>query len=571
MNGRSAPSVAVPESVSFRSDTHILTVGLEDYFQVGAFQNLIDHEHWYRFDTRVERSTQTLLELLDQFKAKATFFVLGWIAEQLPELVKTISDRGHEIASRGYYHRSPSQLSPTEFREDLIRTRELLESITGKSVIGHRTSEGWVRDEDQWILDTLAEDGYHYDSSIMPAWGAFRRQPHRRFVHRHDAPAGHLWEVPLSTWKVLGRRIPIAGGNYFRQLPHTLLKRGVKKWLKTATSPFVMYCHTWEFDPDQPRISAAGLFTRIRHYRNLKKMWWVIEDYLSKHRFSSVADVLNFPQQTITPPAPAAETVKNGAATIAINGHATPAKNLDPVTIVIPCFNEEKSLPYLSKTLDSVRATLCESYRPEFLFVDDCSTDDTWNVLQTVFGQRADCTLVKHDENKGVAGAIMTGIRAASADVVCSMDCDCTYDPHELKRMIPLLTDGVDLVTASPYHPEGRVRNVPGWRLFLSKGLSNIYRVILPGKLSTYTSCFRVYRRSAVAELELEEDGFLGVAEVLGKLLIGGSQVVEYPATLHVRIFGESKMKTTRTIAGHVKLARRLRKARRRAARKSPE
>jgi glycosyltransferase involved in cell wall biosynthesis len=162
--------------------------------------------------------------------------------------------------------------------------------------------------------------------------------------------------------------------------------------------------------------------------------------------------------------------------------------------------------------------------------------------------------MVRHAHNRGVAAGIITGIRKASTEIVCSMDCDCTYDPHELARMIPLLAEGVDMVTASPYHPKGAVLNVPRWRLALSKTLSRMYRVVLHQRLATYTSCFRVYRRDAVAAVHIEHPGFLGVAEMIGKLDLTGSRIVEFPTTLAVRMIGRSKMKVLRTIAGHVKL-----------------
>ena len=142
------------------------------------------------------------------------------------------------------------------------------------------------------------------------------------------------------------------------------------------------------------------------------------------------------------------------------------------------------------------------------------------------------------------------------------MDCDCTYDPHELGNMVPLLSDGVDMVTASPYHKRGGVRNIPEWRLFLSKGASFLYRRVLQAKLDTYTSCFRVYRRSSVVDLQVQEKGFLGVAELLGKLDLRGGRIVEHPAVLEVRLFGFSKMKTARTIFGHLNLLSRLSKER---------
>jgi glycosyltransferase involved in cell wall biosynthesis len=228
------------------------------------------------------------------------------------------------------------------------------------------------------------------------------------------------------------------------------------------------------------------------------------------------------------------------------------------VSVVVPCFNEELILPYLSNTLRSVQASLGRRYDLRFLFVDDGSRDGTWEALGKTFGDWPRCTLLRHDRNRGVAAAILTGLRAASTDVVCSIDCDCTYDPHELGYMIPLLTDGVDLVTASPYHPQGQVRNVPGWRLLLSRTASFLYRRVLRHKLHTYTSCFRVYRRATVARLEVTESGYLGIAELLGRLEHQGGRITEYPATLEVRMLGYSKMKTLRTIFGHLRLLARL-------------
>ena len=155
-----------------------------------------------------------------------------------------------------------------------------------------------------------------------------------------------------------------------------------------------------------------------------------------------------------------------------------------------------------------------------------------------------------------------TGIHAAKTEIVCSMDCDCSYDPHELKNMIPLLQDDVSLVTASPYHAKGKVLNVPAWRLTLSKGSSFLYRQMLRQNLATYTSCFRVYRKSVVEKLQLQESHFLGIAELLGKLDLQGEKIVEYPTTLAVRLFGYSKMKLIKTIFGHLRLLSRLMKLR---------
>jgi polysaccharide deacetylase family protein (PEP-CTERM system associated) len=537
---------------------HILTVGLEDWFQVGAFQQLINHEHWYRFETRLERSTRATLDLLDQHDTKATFFVLGWVAQEMPELVAEVASRGHEIASRGFYHRSVRNLTREEFRDDLLRTQEALVAATGQKIVGYRVADGWFRPEDLWALDVLAEEGYAYDSSLLPLGLRFRSDPWRRFVHSHETPTGTLLEVPPSSVRIAGCNLPICGGNWFRQIPHTLLKHLVSRWDGRCEHPLVTYFHTWELDPEQPRISAVDRLNRVRHYRNLDKMRWVLAEHLSRYRFGTVADSLGLELER----AGQKKRVDERPSCLTVNPPATAARPSSPgtpVSVVIPCYNEESTLPYLARTLERLEFELQGvGYEPQFVFIDDRSSDTTWDTMHAVFGDRSNVRLVRHERNAGVSAAIRTGIANADHEIVCSMDCDCSYDPLELTRMIPLLADGVDLVTASPYHPQGHVKNVPGWRLLLSKGLSTLYRSVLPQKLHTWTSCFRVYRKSAVKDLPLQENGFLGTAELVGRLSQAGGRIVEHPATLEVRIFGESKMKTCRTIVGHLRLIARL-------------
>jgi glycosyltransferase involved in cell wall biosynthesis len=228
------------------------------------------------------------------------------------------------------------------------------------------------------------------------------------------------------------------------------------------------------------------------------------------------------------------------------------------VSIVIPCYNEELALGYLCNTLREVEEVLNRSYQVEFIFVNDGSQDATSQTLKRLFGDRSNCVIVDHPQNRGVTAATLTGIRTARSEIVCSIDCDCSYDPRELRQMIPLMIEGVDLVTASPYHPLGQVRNVPRWRLFLSRSASALYRLMCRQKIGTYTSCFRVYRQSAVLELDIREPGFLGVVEIIGKLDLRGGLIAEYPARLEARILGHSKMKTLRTIFGHLGLMARL-------------
>jgi polysaccharide deacetylase family protein (PEP-CTERM system associated) len=539
---------------------HVLTIALEDYFHVGAFNRLIQRGQWYRFERRIERATERTLDLLDEYNAQATFFVLGWVADTLPELVRQVTERGHEVASKGYYHRNVRQLTPGEFRDDLARSREAIERAAGQRVRGYRVADQWFRPADLWALDVLAEEGYEYDSSIGPVLRSYAAEPWRRFAHLHRYGDRTLWELPISTADVFGMLIPIAGGNYFRQFPHWLVRRAVENWTHTYSAPFVMYFHTWELDPDQPKISAPWV-SRVRQYRNLEKMPQYLRYYLSRYTFSSAREVLRLSPAPLRAEPPALRSRVSGAITLRLaaaesDTGALPAART-PVSVVIPCYNEELILPYLANTLTSVREQLSQ-YDLTFIFVDDKSTDGTWAALNRIFGGEPHYHLIRHADNRGVAAGILTGIQNATTDIVCSMDCDCTYDPHELAKMIPLLSEGVDMVTASPYHPQGAVRNVPEWRLALSKTLSRCYRVVLHQRLATYTSCFRVYRRSAMTGLILQHEGFLGVAEMLGRLDLRGSKIAEYPATLEVRMLGRSKMKIVRTIAGHIGLLMRF-------------
>jgi polysaccharide deacetylase family protein (PEP-CTERM system associated) len=534
------------------ADRHIITIALEDYYQVGAFNRLIQRGQWYRFEARAERGTMRTLDLLDEYGVRATFFTLGWIADRMPELVRAVADRGHEIASKGYYHHSIRQQTPDEFRDDLAQAREALESASGTRVLGYRVADEWFEPEDLWALDVLAEEGYAYDSSICPRLGAYRAEPWRRFAHRHHAGDKTLWEFPLSSAEIAGYHVPIAGGNWFRQLPPALVRRAVRRWDRKYAAPYVMYFHTWELDPTQPKIEAATMHQRLRHYRNLPRMEGLLREYLARYRFTSAASYLGLSTELPIAEAAAIAARRSRAsapplAVVASTGART------PVTIVLPCHDEELVLPYLSNTLQSVRARL-SAYDLHFIFVDDCSSDGTWDAMQRIFGDRPDCTLLRHDVNRGVAGSIMTGIRSAKTEIVCSIDSDCSYDPHELAHMIPMLGDRYDIITASPYHPAGNMRNVAAWRLFLSRSLSRLYGLLLHHKLYTYTSCFRVYRRSAAVGIELERGGFLGVAEFIAKLDLAGGRLAEYPTTLEGRLLGRSKMKVAKTIVGQLRL-----------------
>jgi polysaccharide deacetylase family protein (PEP-CTERM system associated) len=498
----------------------------------------------------VESNTRKALDLLDEYGISATFFVLGSIADEMPELVREVVERGHEVASKGYFHHSIRHFSREEFRDDVVRSREVLERASGTRIHGYRIGHRWFAPQDLWALDVLAKEGFAYDSSVRPLFWKYAKQPQRRKPHQHRRDGDEIWEFPLASWTLGGWSLPISGGNYFRQFPHWMIRRAVASWVEKNDAPFLMYFHVWELDPDQPRILAAPWKERVRQYRNLDRMEEIVRYYLERYRFGGIAEYLGLSHAR-------GRTLPDAVQRDDPSGVHFDESRM-PVSIVIPCFNEELILPYLANTLKSVERALCGRYDLRFIFVDDGSTDGTWSSLQELFSDRMNSEFKRHTENRGVAAAILTGIGGAHTDIVCSIDCDCTYDPHQLQRLIPLLTEDVDMVTASPYHDEGEVRNVPTWRLFLSKSLSSLYRVVLHHRFATYTSCFRVYRRSSVVDLEVREGGFLGIAEMLGRLDLEGGRIVECPAVLEVRLLGRSKMKTVRTIVGHLRLLLRL-------------
>jgi polysaccharide deacetylase family protein (PEP-CTERM system associated) len=547
----------------------LITVEVEDYFHVGRFDQLIPRERWYRFEGRVAASTRRALDLVESCGARATFFVLGWVAEQVPELVREIAARGHELASLGYDRRTVKNEGARELRADATRAREALERASGLRVLGYRMPH-YIGPRDLWVLDMLAEEGFAYDSSIKPLFRRFAREPWRRLAHLHQAGARSIWEFPLSAAQPLGLSIPIAGAGYLRHFPEALMQRAIGRWLRRHDAPFVMYFRAWELDPGQPQIQGP-LHERLRHYRNIEKMASRLEGYLRRYPACGIAAHLGLDPRA---PAPAPDAAPGARASepalvlspsargsAAAGETAAPAAGggeRPPVTLVVPCYNEEASLAYLDNTLRSVSERLGSAYDLRFVFVDDASRDGTRALLERHFGGRPECTILQHERNRGVAAAIMTGLRAARTEVVCSMDCDCTYDPHELGRMIPLLAPGVALVTASPYHPLGSVKNLPAWRLALSRGASLLYRLVLPRSVHTFTSCFRVYRRESVAGIELREGGFLGIAEMLARLLLAGGTVVEHPAVLEVRLLGHSKMSAARGVLGHLGLLSRL-------------
>lgn len=228
------------------------------------------------------------------------------------------------------------------------------------------------------------------------------------------------------------------------------------------------------------------------------------------------------------------------------------------ISIVIPCFNEAEGVPQLDQKLTPVVAQLRSRYDVEVVFVDDGSTDGTFDALCSTFDGREKVRVVRHQRNMNLGAAIRTGVRESTGEWIAYLDSDCTYEPSVLEAMLDQMSDGADLVTASPYHPKGRVDGVPGYRLTLSKGLTGIYRFILRKRIYTFTAMVRVFKRSAYPQMSSAAFDFTSVADMMLRALKNGLDVREVPAVLSVRKFGQSKMKTMRVIAAHLRLVGKL-------------
>ena len=270
-----------------------LTVDVEDYFHVSALASSISRSSWASRESRVVGNTGRLLELFDQFGAKATFFVLGWVAERYPQLVVDIAARGHEVACHGLSHRLVYEQSPEEFRAETLRSKQVLEDITGAAVLGYRAASYSIVRRSLWALDTLAELGFAYDSSIFPVrHDRYGIPDAERIPHRLSTPGGKvIVEWPLSTASVAGFRLPVSGGGYFRLLPYWVTRWGLASINRREQRPFVFYLHPWEIDPDQPRVSA-GWLSRFRHYTNLGKCEARLRRLLAEFRFGTAKDGL---------------------------------------------------------------------------------------------------------------------------------------------------------------------------------------------------------------------------------------------------------------------------------------
>jgi len=273
--------------------TNAMSVDVEDYFHVAALSEAISRDDWDSMNARVDANTRRLLDLFDRSRTSATFFVLGWVAERHPALVREIRDRGHEVACHGYSHKLVYQQSPAEFREETRKSKAILEDLTGQPVEGYRAASYSITPQSLWALDILCEEGFAYDSSIFPVRHDLYGMPGaERFPHMLRAPGGaEIAEFPPSTARLFGQNLPAAGGGYFRLYPYPLSRWLIRRVNEIEGQPTVFYLHPWEVDPDQPHVDV-GWRSRFRHYNNLRKCEARLGQLLNDFRFTTVRHVL---------------------------------------------------------------------------------------------------------------------------------------------------------------------------------------------------------------------------------------------------------------------------------------
>ena len=268
-----------------------MSVDVEDYYQVWGFSDVISRNSWDGFASRVGATTRRVLDLFENHGVTATFFTLGWVAEREPGLIREIVERGHELASHGYDHTKVFDQSPAEFREDVRKTKAILEDISGQPVTGFRAAGFSIDQRTPFAYDILVETGHQYSSSTHPIAHDHYGDPNAPQGPFKDQGSG-LMELPVATTHVLGRRVSCAGGGWFRALPFGVNVQLLKKAMAEQRGPVIFYFHPWEIDPNQPRIQRASAKSRLRHYLNLKSMYGKLDRLLAQHSWGRIDQIV---------------------------------------------------------------------------------------------------------------------------------------------------------------------------------------------------------------------------------------------------------------------------------------
>lgn len=278
---------------------NVMTVDVEDYFQVSAFEPYIRRDSWGRLECRVEPNVDRILQLFDRHGVKATFFTLGWIAERYPQMVRRMVAQGHELASHGWSHVRVTQQDQDAFRQDIVRTKALLEDVSGQEILGYRAASYSIGADNLWALDVLRETGHLYSSSIYPIRHDLYGMPEApRFAFRPSE--GGFLEFPVTTFRIANKNLPCGGGGWFRLVPYAGMRWAIRRVNRVDGESAIFYFHPWEIDPDQPRQAGIDAKTRFRHYLNLERMESRLNRLLGDFSWGRMDEVLYFPRSGIS-------------------------------------------------------------------------------------------------------------------------------------------------------------------------------------------------------------------------------------------------------------------------------
>ncbi len=265
-------AISIPEREPRRRIVNALSVDVEDWFQVGAFESVIDRGDWGGLADRVDRNVREILDLFDEAEATATFFTLGWVAQRHGALLREIVARGHEVASHGWDHQRVFRMDRAEFAADIARARKTIEDAAGAPVTGYRAPSFSIDRRTPWAFMELAEQGYAYSSSVAPIQHDHYGWPDAPRFAFHPLPWASLVEIPVTTALLGGKRLAAGGGGFFRVLPYAFSRWAIRQVNREEARPAVFYFHPWEIDPGQPRVAGVPLKSRLRHYTNLERM-----------------------------------------------------------------------------------------------------------------------------------------------------------------------------------------------------------------------------------------------------------------------------------------------------------
>lgn len=473
-----------------------LVLDASEWFLDESWREHVAPRHWRRLPSRADDAIRAALEHLQREGVQATFLVPAAVAGRAEELLGELVAAGHEVALSVRAPVPLDELEPGQrgaYRQAWQEERAALEAVIGRGVHGFAGA---------WSVDDDASESW-WRQELRDLGFDYDLTPRRGHSPQARALDGRALDVEWFT--------------------------------------------AWELDAGQPRLHGLPAEVRAEHEQRLVGAAARLAAGASRAS-APVAALLGLDERPPGPPPPEPAPRPDDAPA------AVAARRL---AVVVPLKDEAEGVPSLFVELELLARALADVATCEFVVVDDGSEDQTWALLEKMARNRTRFRLVRHDTNRGVSAAIRTGMQATDAELVASIDGDLSYDPMELRRMIPL-SDAADVVTASPYHPDGDVKNVPEWRLFLSKTLSRVYRLLLRRRVYTWTACFRVYRRNAVLHLPQDYPGFLGTAELAVRVLRRGGVVVEHPCTLEARLLGFSKMRVLRVVFGHLGLLARV-------------